>query len=757
MLHRRFVFASPVSAARALALRTTQRHGASRLARSSHLAWVACLVLTAPACEQLLGNPFDSKAATDASTSAQSQRDGAVRAADSGSTSSERCTDNACMDGGPSQAPDAGEPNMEAGKGGAVAPPDKRPDGGDNRKGPDTGTTPAEAPLAPYVTYQNVDVETHEARMKELQDSGYRPTALTVTNEPDDARYAAVWTLEDGPEWREAHQLSPSELEQRRDELAAEGFNITSISATGAIGREVFAVLFERDAPGRAAWDLHWSGSDAEYEKSIQQANGEAYRDNHRPKSVTIYGASGEKRYAGVWAPNSSGVLWSSFTLLTQDYSQFYEHLVDLGMRPAVFGAAQDDLLAITFLNEQLASWKMYRSLDLGEYEAALKSEAGEGRHPIMLTAGGFAGAVRYTVLFASDEMPIAKQLDVQRDDAAPADSTQLDDALADFMRQRGVRACTLAAARDGEIKLSRAYTYAEPDFPRATPGLRFRIANLSAIFSNALTAALVRDGKLAWDAPAFAAAGVTSALPAGVTPDVATDAISVEEIVTSSTRLIGRFDVPRAIARALGSNAAPLPRAELLAYLRGLPLLSAAVNDSSPAFYLLTSIIEQAAGVPYLDALQQYVLTPLDITDVSVGKTLRAGRLENENTRYESGNIGESQLDYSPGVLLSTPYGGAFVLENAEGALGLVTSAPSLVKLLSRHPVFPKTRDDLAGRAPGAAFGWALDGSYALAISRAEDDIDVAVLCNHALNNAHAAELRMLVERYLAEHGAQL
>jgi CubicO group peptidase (beta-lactamase class C family) len=181
-----------------------------------------------------------------------------------------------------------------------------------------------------------------------------------------------------------------------------------------------------------------------------------------------------------------------------------------------------------------------------------------------------------------------------------------------------------VAIGRDAAVVGARDYTWAEPGYPVTQPATRFRIASLSKIFTAAALSRLVQEGRLSWDTAAFRFVGVDSPLPVGASATPGMDRITVEQLVLRTSHLPRDFDrEQRAIAGRLGVAAAPIPRRLLLHYLYGLPLIGAIPADglySNSAFFLLTSVVEQASGRPFVAALERHVPGELDIRDVEGG-----------------------------------------------------------------------------------------------------------------------------------------
>jgi CubicO group peptidase (beta-lactamase class C family) len=454
---------------------------------------------------------------------------------------------------------------------------------------------------------------------------------------------------------------------------------------------------------------------------------------------------------------NTDAVLWSWWWTAPWAYQRFFDALVQGGMRPVALSVAPDGFLLSVFRGDQVGTWFARHGITTAEYQTEFDTRVAEGLRPIVVAAGGVGDGARYAAVFAADDAPTPRRWSVTGAGFAGADD--LDAAVRGFMVRHGIRAGSVAIGRDATIVGSRGYTWAEPGYPVTRPGTRFRIASLSKIFAAAVTSRLLAAGRLTWGTNAFPFVGVTSALPTGTPATPGMSAITVEQCVLRTSHLPRDFDrEQRAIAALLGIGTVPIPRALLLRYLFGLPLIDAIPAGglySNTAFYLLTSVVEQASGLPFIAALGRDVLGDLDIHDVTVAATAAGARQPDEVPTYDHADVHASQLDYAPDALVPSAYGGDVVLENSAGAGGLLTSAPSIARLIARYPVWNTDNAHLTGREVATRYG-TLDGTSSGASSR-DDGLDFAFLFNRRVTDAEHDEIRDAIHSVLNTHGGAL
>lgn len=611
--------------------------------------------------------------------------------------------------------------------------------------------------MSGFAAYHGLDAATHQQRVNDLAAAGLRPVALNVSGDPADPRYAAVWLERPGPPWKAVQDLTSSEYQARCEELTGQGYALTIVTATGPVGSERYAAVFERGVhpPWFARHRLRWDP--ATDPDTITHQNDRAFVKGYIPRCLTVYGDPSDRRFAGLWVKNTDAVLWSWWLTRPEAHRRFTDALASGGMRPAALSVATDGAILSMFRGDQVGTWSEQHDLTAAEYQAESDERAAAGLRPIVVAAGGAGDRARYAAVFAADDLPTPRRWSVSGASFPGSDS--LDEGVRTFMVRHGIRAGSVAIGRDAAVVGARGYTWAEPGYPVTQPVTRFRIASLSKIFTAAVLSRLVQAGRLSWDTAAFHFVGVDSALPVGVSATPGMDAITVEQLVLRDSHLPRDLDrEQREIAGTLGVDAAPIPGRLLLRYLYGLPLVGAIPPDglySNSAFFLLTSVVEQASGLPFAAALERHVLRELDIHDVEVAATALGARQPDEVATYDDDAVHASQFDLAPLALAPNAYGGTFVLENGEGSGGLMTSAPSIVRLIARYPVWNADKLHLTGRELATRSG-RFAGTSSGATSRA-DGLDFAFLFNRSVTDAEFNEILHAIHTVLSAHSRAL
>jgi len=312
--------------------------------------------------------------------------------------------------------------------------------------------------------------------------------------------------------------------------------------------------------------------------------------------------------------------------------------------------------------------------------------------------------------------------------------SLELDGVVARFMKAHDIRAMSVAIASEGTLGGNRGYTWAQPSYPITQPDTLFRVASVTKIFTNAALDRLITSNAVTTTTKAFAYLGITGTLLPTQTADADIDQITVGQLAVRRSGLDRDFGVDfRTIAGALRQNFTP-SRDQLVAFLYGQPMFArpgAVDHYSNSAFTMLTSIIEKASGRRFIDYLRDDILHPLHLDDVRVGVTAANGRIAHEVSTYDDNGFSPSQVDMAADAVAPNAYGGQFVLENGEGAGGLVMSTATVARFLATHAVW-----DIGPRQVATRYG-DLPGTGAAAVSRS-DGIDFAYAFNRLVDTVH-------------------
>jgi CubicO group peptidase (beta-lactamase class C family) len=612
-----------------------------------------------------------------------------------------------------------------------------------------------------FVAYHGLDAPSHQSRVNELAPQGYRPVSLSVSGDPSDARYAAVWVQRPGPGWRAVHGLSAAEYQATFDALVAQGYAPVLVSATGPADLATFAALFEQGVAGPwfARHGLRWDPQDDP--NTITHENVRAFRDGYIPRCLAVYGTPSDRRFAGVWIKNDAPTAWSWWLADKATHQSIFEAETQGALRPGWVAVAPDGWYLSVFRDDRIGEWWARHGITGVEYQAEFDARVSAGLMPIVVQAGGTGDHTRFASIFARTEVARPRIWTVTG--LSDRRLASLDEIVRQFMAAHAIRAGALAVLRGQDLFVSRGYTWAEESYPTTQPDSLFRIASLSKAFTAAAIDHLVSTKRLTLATRAYPFLGVTTALLASQHPDPAVDTITVQHLIDHFSglkharvtengveRTFEPTDDLRTIAALLGRTVTP-SREDLVRYMYGERLdfppgfpPGRKFDYSNFGYTLLTSVIEAAAQRPYLDFLRYEVLASEGLTDIWVGATAASGQLPRE-VRYDHPGVGLSVLQPAAIVRLPAAYG-TFALENNPGSGGLVSTAPTVARFISRHAVW-----GLGGRSVATRHG-AFDGTTSGARSR-PDGLDFAYVFNRRVTGDEHDGITNAIDAYLNAH----
>jgi len=244
------------------------------------------------------------------------------------------------------------------------------------------------------------------------------------------------------------------------------------------------------------------------------------------------------------------------------------------------------------------------------------------------------------------------------------------DETMRDFMVSHKVSAGSLAITYKGRLVFARGYTWSKADSPATEPTSLFRIASLSKPVTSAGIFKLVEENQLRLDDKFI------DILPYGTPEEQSPDPNLGKVTILHLLEHLGGWDrdtafdpmfADKKISKALGKPL-PVTQADIITFMNGQPLQyepGTKCAYSNYGYCLLGRVIEQKTGLSYEGFIKRFVLSPLGITRMQIGRSNREDRAPGE-VRYES--KGESVY-------------GAFNLENMDSHGGWLASAVDLAR----------------------------------------------------------------------------
>ena len=558
-----------------------------------------------------------------------------------------------------------------------------------------------------FNAYHGVSAADHQARFNDLSSKGYRIISLSVYDDPSNARYAAVWVQRAGPAWQGFHGLSASDYQGFFNTWTSKGYYPVIVSATGDGSNAVFAGKFEQGNP--APWKARHGITQAEFDSECVAA----HAANQILTCVAIYGEGSGRLYAGIWLANSQMDRWNDHSADSGvQYQAWFDAVTQLPSRLSYVSLSSDYVYASVFRDDCIGTWVASHGLTSDQYQAEFDTQTKNGLYPICVQGGGSGSGTRYAAIFATRDQPQARVLTVTGT-AVPA-LAEFDTRMEQVMQAKGVRAASLTLAKNGNIVLSRGYTWAEPGcFAITQPDTLFRLASVSKAFTSAAIYELITGKQVHAADQVYPMLGLKPLPGQKITASL--NEITVQNLIDHKggwDATLAKFDPvfgSRKIAQAMGLKTYP-SKSQIAQYMMSQPLQfppgsnpslkDANGNPRGPysnfGYVLLGLVIEHITKKAFIDYVQQ-VVKPLGISDVFLGHSLLSRRRPNEAIAEDPG-LNLTALDPTSDNLMPAAYGG-FVVETMDSAGGLIASTQALVKLIHHYAAW-----GAALRAPGSA-----------------------------------------------------
>ena len=560
---------------------------------------------------------------------------------------------------------------------------------------------PARAAGVAFEAYHGVSAAVHQANFNRLVKRRFRPISLSVYGNPPNVQYAAVWIDRPEPGFAAVHNLNAQDYQAAFDTWSRKGYAPTIVAATGTANNAIFAAVFEAGQPG--GWRARHNITEREFNADVQSAA----RDQLMLRCASIYGSPNDPRYIAVWFANSGFAKWHALARVSAgDYQRAFQAQTQIPQfRPAGISIASDQSVCASFTDEGIGTWAARHGMTAAEYQAEFKRQTAAGLMPISIQGGGSGNGVRYAAIFARQDQPLARRWAV----AGRSELASFDDLMRAFMTKQAVRGAQLTIAHNGDIKLQRAYTWAEPGYRAIAVSDRFMLASNSKMFVAAAVQKLYDLGRLQSTSRAYQLLGFKGP------KDPRSDTITVAQLLdhTAGYTYDPTYDMRRiALARGLRGPARMRDIAAQM-YARDLDYAPGAPPDKKDSIYnnygylLASLVVEQVAGQDYVQFLRSQVLKPDGISEVSVYPTAAAS-LPPGLAPIDDGGLGLSALAPTSNAQVPVVFGGdGMVKETAVGSCGLAASATAMTQFIRRHAVWGvggRRVSARAGSTPGSS-----------------------------------------------------
>ncbi|KAJ4990220.1 penicillin-binding protein PbpX [Stagonosporopsis vannaccii] len=561
-----------------------------------------------------------------------------------------------------------------------------------------------------------------EGKIARLKSEGYRPTSLNIHGPPSDAKYAGIWTKQDGDAYEAILGANETAYNAWLDQWRADGYVSTHVSATGSASDALFAGVMQH-IPAVRNWvqqcglDSPWSYQNATMDTPMII------------KGVSMYGAPGERQYCVLGHENTVNHQ-QTVSYQTDSYQDDYKVLEAAETskrfwRPVYIDLTEDHVVTPIFDDTSVGRWAALTDLTISQLDSELVSRAADNMYPIHISGAGGAES-RYAVIFAERITPLNREWHTTGavtgfDDNAGV-SAALDEVMQNFMKTSSVRQAQVAASVNGTVVASRAYTWAERDRAVVQPSDKFLLGSVSKAFTYAAVNHLISEGLLNLTTTVYPLLGYND--PA----DKRSLDITVQHLL-DHTAGFDRTQSPdigfifTLVAQSLNQTT-PATLRQLIEYIAARPLdytPGESLVYSNYGTMLLSYVITNLTGESYTSYIEKNVLAGADVELWSTAAETHLSDSIVQETKY----TGVSALTPLSENRVSSANGGdGSIKEEAIGAFGLKASAATISQFIGNNAVY-----GLGGRQSWSYRDGTVVGARAIAYSM--DELDWALTLN--------------------------
>lgn len=544
-----------------------------------------------------------------------------------------------------------------------------------------TGLTAAAAAVPAQIdAYHDVDSATHQAKINALGNAGYRPITISAYGTANNLRYAAVWVHRPGVNFIPFHGLTSAGYQNLL--VSNPGYIPTIVSVADGGGNARFAGVLE--LTGNPIYARH-DQTLQDFATELQTARSNGWRI----KTADRYGTAQNARFIVSFEPNPNNIGWGAYTANDE-----FEH--DARFDGLSVAYARQTIGAFDDFNRFLSCWDdtivgqtiVHHDLTSAQYDQLANQYWNQnGFIPINICASGSGNGARFAAVWAATDLPMNRQWSTSGQFVP--DLQTFDAWVQNFMQINAVRGAALAVVKDGELKLARGYTWAEPGYPQTQPTDVFRTASLA----KPITSIAVHQ-QIELTPGSFNYQTTMSSMFGNPQLALNADLIDIQDLLTHEggwdSSLQGNFD-PMFIDQTIVQNGNgltyPISTNDIRLFMNPQPLDFTPGNQaaySNYGFMLLARMLEQQnPGKSFVELVKDRIFDPLGLTRPKLGRAHFDQRLPNEVLYHPRVLTSNRSVNDNNRPWVAGHYGG-WNQENMDGNGAWVMAAPDLAKILA-------------------------------------------------------------------------
>jgi hypothetical protein len=230
-----------------------------------------------------------------------------------------------------------------------------------------------------------IDAATYQQTFDELLGQGFRLTSVCGYSEGRESRFNAVWVKRDGPAFQARHGLTAQQYQETFDSLAGQGFRLTCVSGYAEGGQARYAAIWEQD--GGPEFQARHGLSRTQYQQTFDELAGQGFALTH----VSGYRVGVDVQFAAIWERNDGTGFAGRHGLTSSQHQLAFDELVGQGFRMTSVSGYSD-----TGIARYASSWRQdggafqaRHGLTAEGYQQAFDELTAQGFRPVTVSGYG--------------------------------------------------------------------------------------------------------------------------------------------------------------------------------------------------------------------------------------------------------------------------------------------------------------------------------------------------------------------------------
>lgn len=470
-----------------------------------------------------------------------------------------------------------------------------------------------------------------------FQDKGYRLQCVSGYEEGSAIKFAAVWKKEMGSPLASFHQLTPAEYQEKYNFYDGQGFKLTFVNAFRAQDKVWYSAIWEKK-DGPDVKGFHSMTSQEYNDRWVSMKN-----SGYRLRCVSGVDGGDQAYFAGIWEKTSGPSLATHHMMTSADYQEKFNDYGSKGYHlshlQAFVAGGKDYYAAIWEKNAGPAQWAHHR-LSEPNYQTMALNYFYQGFTMEQTCAYTLNGKTTFAARWNPGKFSVTE-------------IKKISDKVDAFLKEHEIPGLTMAIAKDEKLVFARGYGYADTEKNLLMgPQHIGRIASVSKPITAVAILLLAQKfpSKISLNSKVFGSGSILGS-------DYGTKDLSANERAIQVDHLLehtaggnvwdNNVMQDQSNAQAKEDPVSGDPMFEYPGKSHS-ELITSVLDDRDPdyppgklhaysnfGYCVLGRIVERISGESYSSWVQNNVLKPCGITQMTIAKNDLANKKSNEFVLY--------------------------------------------------------------------------------------------------------------------------